>query len=426
MKKIAQYPVYYAAVIVLFLIGVVAIMIGATQKDVTPTEKETTRTISFAIYGGSEQRRIIGETVKYFENEYNCEVVIYSFSTLDELQTRVLSQYSAGDPFDIFYVDHQQLIQLKKKIEPLDDVLTKIRQEGVDFIESALDEGRISQTQYALPTGVKPYCIFYNVKALSGKDLVTPQAYLDNKQWDIRDFDTYCRTIYEKTGKPVFAISAEWQSMCSFIIGHGGKVLSEDNLLQLDEKGEEVLLILKDLLDLGAVVSIDNLQWGSDPLTAFRSEAVPMIYGPLDYIYELYESPVVEWDVMPMPMIGTDYTTTLIDVPQIAVAKGENAGLAKEFVHFFVSSYGQKIRLEEGERLMSSLNMAFYTSLGDVKFPDHTNYLFFIAENGKTPSAAGLDTFNDEGLLEQYRKFINMEIPLEDFISVREGTNNES
>jgi hypothetical protein len=73
MKKSSQYPIYYAAVFVLLLLGILAIVAGAIQKDVTPPQVEPAKTISFAIYGGSEQRRIIGETVKYFENEYNCE-----------------------------------------------------------------------------------------------------------------------------------------------------------------------------------------------------------------------------------------------------------------------------------------------------------------------------------------------------------------
>jgi multiple sugar transport system substrate-binding protein len=420
MRKTLKHPLFFVIICALLVCGIALILIGVFQSEDQPIAYENQKSISFAIYGDAEQRRIITETVKYFESENNCKVEIYSFSTIEALQTRVLSQYSAGDPFDVFYVEKQQIQQLKKKIVPLDDILSAIQSDGDVFIEATLKEGRFFDIQYALPTGVRPYCIFYNEKVLAWQGLDTPQEYMDSKEWDLDKFDFYCREVYEKTGQPAYAISPEWQSLYSFIIGNEGEVIGfdENNKLVLDDNGTRALTVLSDLIELGAAISVDNLQWGVDSLSLFRSEGIPMVAGSIDYIYELYEPLLFEWDVVPMPMISADYTSTVIEVPQIAAAKGGNVELAKKFVMFFVSSFGQKVRLEEGERLMSSLNMAFYTGFGDVHFPDHSNYLFFIAENGKTLTNQNLFLENKEAILLSYQQFINGETTLEDFIVI--------
>lgn len=402
---------------VLLISGISLISISLLGKEEVIKVQESKKTITFAVYGDAEQRRIISETVKYFERENNCEVDIYSFSSLESLQTIVVSQYSAGEPFDIFYADQQSLQQLKKKLEPLDDILLEIQSEGDTFIEVALQEGKVFGAQYALPTGVRPYCIYYNKVKLNWKGQQTPQEFMDNKAWNLRNFDLYCRFIYSKTQQPVFAISPEWQSFYSFIIGNGGKIMgfNENNKLILDEKGIEALSVLTALIKSGVVLYSNELQWGSDSLSLFRSEAVPMVVGPIDYIYELSKPIGFEWDVVPMPMIGSNFSSTVIEVPQIAVAKSNNAEISKKFVRFFVSSFGQKIRLEQGERLFSSLNMVFYTSFGDVHFPAHSNYLFFMSENGKTQPVLNSYTKNRSVILDNYHKLISGKMDLEDF-----------
>lgn len=419
MMKFAKIPLYYIIVALFFISGISLIIIGLLKTQENPQTPETKGTITFAIYGDAEQRRIINETVKYFEKDNNCEAEIYCFSTMEALQKRIMSQYSVGAPFDVFYIDDYNMNQLMNKLVPLDDILIESSNAGDVFIEKALSAGKIGKTQYALPTGVRPYCIFYNKKKLTQNQIALPQEYMDSKKWDLKNFSSYCTAIFNKTGNPAYAISPEWQSLYGFIIGNGGKITGfNGGLTVLDEKGVEAMNTIKKLIDSGAVTFLDKLQWGADSLSLFRSESVSMVAGSIEYIYELHDSVDFEWDIIPMPMISSDFSSTVIDIPKIAVSKGENEIISKQFVKFFLSSFGQKIRLEEGERLFSSLNMAFYTSFGGVSFPNHSNFLFFMAENGQTQPTNAYYIDNEKMIIGKYKKFINKELSIQDFIQI--------
>lgn len=428
MNNLRRMKNYSIIILIMIVIGVSLIIIGITYPIDFSEELEPTSSISFAITGDAEQRKIIAESIKYFENENNCKVEIYNFSSIEALEDRLLAQYSIGEPFDVFYISPKTLDDLKYEIVALDEVMEMSKETGDVFIEAALKSGQIASTQYAIPTGVRPYCIFYNINKLNEYEVDLPQSYMNMKMWSIDDFVEYCSMVYEKSKSPVFAISPEWQSLYSIILSGGGSIegISDDSRLILDEEGLYSLRKLEYLIDLGAVVSTEYIQYGADSLSLFRSESVPMIAGSIEYIYDLYELVDFTWDITPMPMVSGNYETTVIDVLQIAVSNGRNVELSKNFVQYFVSSFGQKMRLEEGEETLSSLNMAFYTSFGEVTFPDHSNYLFFIAENGKFQPIELYERKNNV-VIDRYKKFIDNELELADLIYIeKEEQENEN
>ena len=67
----------------------------------------------------------------------------------------------------------------------------------------------------------------------------------------------------------------------------------------------------------------------------------------------------------------------------ISAAKNtKEAKAAKDFILFYTSVQGQKLRLEKGEKNMSSLKYAVYLNTEDMTLPEHSNYIFYSLSEG--------------------------------------------
>lgn len=420
MKQLLSRFPYHIVAATLLVVGALLVMAGLLQTSPQQTASPPRPKISFAAYGGAEQRKIIRDTAQYFERDFNCDVQVYCFPTLEDLQSRILAQYSAGDPFDVFYINNELLTDLSRsrKLASLDEVVKQRKSEGDEFIKAALSTGQVGGVQYALPTGMSPFSVYYNKTLLAKAGTQLPQAYLDAKEWDLDHFAQYCRSIKEKTGGPALAIDTNWQALFGFVRANGGNLLgaSQEGSIELDANGYAAMDTLQGLLSDGAVVCANSIQRGASTVDLFRSGTVPMVMGSIENIRNFYETMNMDWDIAPLPLVEGGFSDSILEIPQIAVASdSDNLTLAQSFADFYVSSFGQKTRLEQGEMLLSSLDMVFYTSLGDVRFPDHSNYLFFAADNGT--SEANVESYqkNRLAVLDDFNRFIQNELPLKDW-----------
>lgn len=301
--------------------------------------------------GDMEQQQIVDEVVDVFGRVYNCRVDVYCFSTAEELRERIISQFAAGKPFDVFCPDLRtfNILLESRYLSPLDEVVAQRHEQGDDFYSTALKRGQRDGVQYALPVGVMPRLICYDVDAFEGLNLRSPQDLFEQGQWDAAGFAACINDLYHETQSPVLAVE-----------DLAGLVGSEEAARAIDP---------------GAVVSMGL----TESLQAFGRGQVPMIVGDLRATRLKTR---VHWDVVPFPSEESDFSRSVFELPIIAAADGEQSDLAREFVGFYVSGIGQKLRLERGECLIPSLNMTFYTSMGNVTFPDHSNDYFFAIENG--------------------------------------------
>ena len=176
--------------------------------------------------------------------------------------------------------------------------------------------------------------LYYNKEILEAFEMEDPQTMLRDRQWTEKATSDYFQELSRKSGKSVWNL---------------GKQFTEEEYEAYRN--------------------------------AFKMGEAPFILGDLSMTRLLYDAEF-SWDIIPVPSENSDFSNSTFTIPMIAAGTGIHQDLACEFVDYYISTLGQKLRLESGECLLPSLSMVFYTSMGDVAFPEHSNYYFFAIENG--------------------------------------------
>lgn len=345
-------------------------------------EKTEEEVITFALYGDTQMQRIADQVAETFMEQHHCRVEIYCYSTGEEERTQVVGQLAGGKGFDAFYVNPELLEMLlqNREVVSLEGVLQERRQEGDSFYAAALEEGKIGGVQYALPTGVMPYMIYYNQSLLEEYGIQDPQTLFRGKGWNFSAFADCLRTLGDASGGPALALSSGWETVEPLLRAEGGGFVRQEEGIVLDSQAESTAEAFGALEREGRAIFCNEEEYQKMKQQFVRGE-LPMIAGGLE-MTRLCSNADFSWDILPWPSWDSDFQNSNFQVPLIAVGNGEHTELAEEFVSYYVSALGQKLRLENGECLMPSLNMVFYTSMGNVRFPEHSNYYFFAMENG--------------------------------------------
>lgn len=356
----------HIATISLFVIGVLLFVFsftdGSDREIVSAPEKPT---ISFALCGDMAMQKIVDEVVNVFTRVYDCEVDVYCFSSDKELREKIIGQFAAGKPFDVFCPDSETLDILisKDKLCSLDAIVESRGLDGDDFYSAALLCGRQNEIQYALPTGVMPYLIYYNRSCFENAGVDSPSDYMREKNWNAESFERCISELNDASGMPVVGLSGS-SSDDPAIPGN----LRQISGCSLKAENADALTIRAPFEEL---------------IQGFIDGSIPMIVCDLTMTQKIKSNCGFEWDIVPYPSENSDFSNSVFKVPMIAAADNSSRELSRQFIDFYVSGIGQKLRLEHGECLLPSLNMTFYTSMGDVIFPNHSNYYFFAIEYGR-------------------------------------------
>lgn len=357
------------------------LMTGGSGQMWVPPEMET---LSFALYGDSETLRTAEEVAEAFSKQADCRVDVYCYSSKTELEDNILGQIAAGDAFDVFIADWPLLLPLAEKGElaVLDDVLTDRNREGEQFYEAAVINGQTEGIQYALPTGIMPYMLYYNQSMLEELGIEDPQNRFSSDEWTFADFCLFLEEVHEKTGRLSTVFLDDYQTVCPLLLSNGGEKVTDD-LGRLLQRG---------VIELGEAEDCVFLQ------EKFSAGDIPIMAGDLTMTKVCSGTDFV-WDVVPFPSPESDYSNSCFSVQMMSVGNGRKTDMAKEFANFYVSTLGQKIRLEAGECLIPSMSMVFYTSMGGVVFPKHSNGYFFTIENGYSINAPWISGEERDGMM---------------------------
>lgn len=361
--------------------GLIGAVISFNMEETLQTSDANEKTrVSFALYGDTQMQQIAEEAAAVFQKQRACTVDIYCYSTEEELTSNILGQIAGGNPFDLFYISPKLLEQLaeKEELQPLENIVEKRQQEGERFYEPALASGQYNGRQYALPVGVDPYMIYINRTMMAEEGIEDPQLLFEKKEWNLDGFASCVREIKEKTGMAGLNLYPDWYVAEPFLRCNGGYWVREEEQIIPDEAMGQTLEILKKLKQEGALGMLTEAHYESLQ-QKFLSGELPMIIGKLDMTRVCGQMDFA-WDIVPFPSASCDFSNGSMDVSMIAVGNGKHAKEAEAFADFYVSTFGQKIRLEQGECLLPSLSMVFYTSMGDVVFPEHSNYYIFSVE----------------------------------------------
>ncbi|MGN0354977.1 MAG: ABC transporter substrate-binding protein [Muricoprocola sp.] len=401
MKKRKRRKKVYLISTVLIMAGLILLLKACgTGQNVTENSEKKEEVLTFAIYGDENTEKIVKQAVKSFQELNHCKVEVYCYGTEKEERTQVLGQAAGGKGFDVFYATPATLKKMWEagEVLELDSVVANRKEQGDIFYPITLEDGKIEGKQYALPVGVEPYMLYYNKDQLELLGMENPQEMFREKRWTGENVLLYFEKLVEKTGNPALKLQNTIVNTELILQAEGGQWKFENGEMILDQKAKHSLDGWNELLENGMIEMISSEKY-EECKNSFQDGGELFIIGNLSMTRLLYNADF-SWDIIPFPSENSDFSNSIFTVPLIAVGAGNHQELARQFVDYYVSTLGQKLRLESGECLLPSLNMVFYTSMGDVSFPEHSNYYFFAVENGYSSEKMDL-TEEEKQLLTQ-------------------------
>lgn len=134
-------------------------------------------------------------------------------------------------------------------MEPLQDYIAAWDMDTSDIVEGFLDVGVYDGNLYAFPQSVSVAVFLYNKTILS-------QYGLDEVPSNYDDFNAWCKDVYEKTGKPAYAVLAtEQNGLYNFGVNWGGVFVNDDGTTGFcNESVQKYVADMKEMADAGYIL----------------------------------------------------------------------------------------------------------------------------------------------------------------------------
>jgi multiple sugar transport system substrate-binding protein len=336
-----------------------AALAGCTgDDDPDPAPPSPTRAVSkvnltFGVWGTKKETdayRSVVDTYNAWHAAEKVKVKVQAYGTHDDLMTAI----DSGDVPDVFLVSRGDLADLRERNlnQPIGNLLDD---RDVDFGDGysrpALEAFSGDRELQCMPYGISPMVIYYNTKlvdfeAMAEKGLDVPNV--DNEDlakkptWTLEQFQTaadYASRPRRNIGG--FFISPTVRGLAPFIYSGGGQVFDNDEeptslAFSSDDTKSALEEVLPTLRDPKLTLSADMLSQKT-PLEWFREGKLGMIAGTRDLVPELRPTGVLDWDVMPMPVV--DDAATIGDLTGICISS-ETADVAEsaDFLVDFIST----------------------------------------------------------------------------------------
>lgn len=383
--------------------------------------------ITFATWGSPSDREIQKLVARKFTELYGVDVDVFCFADTDGCMSKVITQFAAGDPFDVFYADGKAMYTLSNKGWLLDLSVLKSdrRLKEEEFYSTAYKKGAYSDNKlYGLPTGINPSVIYYNKKLFTDSGLSTPEEMYRKGNWDLESFLNCCKKIYDAKKVYGMTVKSNWQTLFSTASSYGGKVLGfqKDGNPIVDEKAERALDMFRKGVSDGLLICMSTLPKGVTEDEMFKSEQTAMVYGGYEYASAFKDVRDFEWDVVPFPSDGQGCRVSALSVPMIASAAfTQQKNEVFNFLLFYTGADGQKLRLEKGEKILSTLKYTVYLSSEEIMLPHSSNYYFFSLGEGFTENTSANYLENKNTILSKFDRFCLGMLREKEFFSLQAG-----
>lgn len=326
------------------------------DEDPVPPEPSSTAAVprvnlTFGVWGSDKEIEAYQGVVDTY-NAYNDEstVKIKPYGTHDELDAAL----DSGQVPDVFLVQRSDLADLREKKlnQPVGSLLDD---RDVDFGDGysrpALEAFADDRDLQCMPYGISPMVIYYNPKlvdfqAMADRGLDAPTVDdedLSKKPgWTFEQFQAAAEYASRpRRGIAGFYVAPTLRGLAPFIYSAGGEIFNDDDeptslaFSSGDTKSalEKVLPVLRDpklTLSAEQLAEKPALEW-------FREGKLGMIAGFRDLTPELRPTGVLDFDIMPMPVV--DDAATVGDLTGICISKATpDVSEAADFLVDFIST----------------------------------------------------------------------------------------
>lgn len=325
-------------------------------------------TLDFAVWGSDAEIAAYQSMVDdYNASTKNTTVVVRSWPSASAM----VAELAAGteDP-DLYMLPRTLLADViaQERNLPLGDLITAREiPVGDDFNRDAVTAFSVDDDLQCMPYATSPMVIYYNTalvdfEAMAAAGRPTPPE--DHSGWNLSEF----RAAAEFASRPrartkgVY-IEPTLRGLAPFIYSGGGQVFdndSEPTSLALGEDGSTDALrnALELLRDPRVTLSTAQLKQRS-ALDWFKRGNLGMIAGFRDLTPELREVDGLEFDVMPMPSLGSP--KTIGDLTGVCLSRGPQVrvGASADFLKYLVSDEAMARITATGYLQPSTRSVAF-------------------------------------------------------------------
>lgn len=323
-------------------------------------------TLRIAVYGNRSLVRSYRDLADAFtKNNPGVSVELEATPDATSSSDRLRNEFADGNAPDVFLAGQDQLPGLvaRGRVRPLDMLLER---RGVDFGDGYQRDGleafSAESALQCMPHDVSPLVVYYN------QDLLNPRSLIEERGdppptarqgWTWEQFSLAARRIAKDDVKGVY-FEPELEVLAPFIWSGGGEIvddLEEPTSLTLssgDSRAvlEEILPLLRD-----PDVTPTPAQVGREgAVSAFQNGDLGMILGTRALVPQLRAAPGLDFEVFPLPNLGTPRTISSITGYCVS-AETEHVAAAADFVAFAVGREGASISAQSGHLVPSNVEV---------------------------------------------------------------------
>ena len=308
--------------------------------------------LTLGVWGSDKEIEAYQEVVDLYNsaNDDGTTVKIKSYPTHDELKAALDSDKVP----DVFLVNRNDLADLREKKlnQPIGDLLDD---RDVDFGDSysrpALEAFSSDRQLQCMPYGISPMVIYYNpalvdFQAMADRGLDVPtvddEDLSKKPSWSFEQFQAAADYASRpRRGIAGFYVAPTLRGLAPFIYSAGGSLFNDDDpptslAFSSDDTKSALEQVLPVLRDPKLTLTPEQLS-EKTPLEWFREGKLGMIAGFRDLVPQLRPTGVLDFDIMPMPVV--DGSATVGDLTGICIAKGSpNIAESADFLVDFISA----------------------------------------------------------------------------------------
>ncbi len=352
------------------LVGMIVLAQGNEEAPPAPptTTKPVVTDLEFAVWGSEEEVAAYQAVVDdYNASSSDTTVTVASWPTSDAM----LEDVRAGDADPDLYLlprgDLAETIAEKRNRPLLDLAQEREIPIGDDFSRAAVSAFSYDDDLQCMPYTTSPMVIYYNTdlidfEAMDAEGLPTPRK--NNTEWNFSAFRAaaeYASRPRQKT-RGVY-IEPTLRGLAPFIYSGGGKLFDDDGdpkSLALSDDGStdalrETLEVLRDprlTLSAKQLAQRPALQW-------FKRGKVAMIAGFRGLTPELRATEGLNFDVLPMPSLGSAQTVGELNGVCLAPGRPARVDASANFLTYLASDEAVARVAETGYIQPTKLTVAF-------------------------------------------------------------------
>ena len=280
--------------------------------------------LTFAVFGPPQVVTAYTKIAADFSAEHPDTIVnIQPYDTRAEASAAIQKEIAAGNPPDAFLMSLDDLPRLveEKAVRRLDELLGERQVDfGDGYQRDALEDFSSENALQCMPVDVSPMVVYFNVDLIHLPTLTTPdqRPITAETGWTIDQFAAAARQATRGKVRGVY-VAPDLDQVAPFIWSGGGHVVDDldapTRLTLSDGASENALEKLLEIVRDPHITFTRQQLAKRSALERFESGKLGMILGFRDLTPVLRAQANLNFDVMPMPKVGSKATV------------GETAGL---------------------------------------------------------------------------------------------------